>query len=127
MTRGTAKKLTKPLDEPEREFRRRRRASWRQHQNESLAIAGRNLFDDEESCFINSGAEPSVPLKTLWENSLPSSASFQSFEVWAPFPAQPDFQKMCELVVYSVRGMYIPRIEKQKPYSSHQTLLEYSG
>ncbi|GJZ07660.1 hypothetical protein Tco_0541453 [Tanacetum coccineum] len=42
MTRSTTKKLTKPLDEPEREFHRPRRAAWRQQQNESLAIVGRN-------------------------------------------------------------------------------------
>nr|GEX85843.1 hypothetical protein [Tanacetum cinerariifolium] len=49
MTRSTVKRLTKPLDEPEREFQRLRRAALRLHQNDSLAIAGRNLFDDEAS------------------------------------------------------------------------------
>ncbi|GKB93776.1 hypothetical protein Tco_0979913 [Tanacetum coccineum] len=49
MTRSTVKRLTKPLDEPEREFQRLRKAAMRSHQNESLAIAGRNLFDDEAS------------------------------------------------------------------------------
>ncbi|GJS37745.1 hypothetical protein Tco_0536127 [Tanacetum coccineum] len=49
MTRSTVKKLTEPLDEPEREFRRLRRAALRSHQNDSLAIARRNLFDDEAS------------------------------------------------------------------------------
>ncbi|GJY72309.1 hypothetical protein Tco_0476012 [Tanacetum coccineum] len=51
MTRSTVKRLTKPLDEPKREFRRLRRAALQSHQNESLAIAGRkkeerNLFDE---------------------------------------------------------------------------------
>ncbi|GJV16129.1 reverse transcriptase domain-containing protein [Tanacetum coccineum] len=49
MTRSTVKRLTEPLDEPEREFRRLRRAALPSHQNESLAITGRNLFDDEAS------------------------------------------------------------------------------
>nr|GEY35711.1 hypothetical protein [Tanacetum cinerariifolium] len=50
---STTKKLTEPLDEPEREFRGLKRAAWRQQQNESLAIAGRNLFDDEASSSNN--------------------------------------------------------------------------
>ncbi|GJZ28561.1 hypothetical protein Tco_0573208 [Tanacetum coccineum] len=78
MTRSTTKKLTKPLDEPKREFRRLRRAVWRQQQNESLAIAARNLFDDEASSSNNTGAKPLVPSKTLREHSLPSSAGFQN-------------------------------------------------
>ncbi|GJU72108.1 hypothetical protein Tco_1263513 [Tanacetum coccineum] len=49
MTCSTTKKLTKPLDEPEREFHRLRKAAWRQQPNGSLAIAGRNLFNDETS------------------------------------------------------------------------------
>ncbi|GJV00837.1 hypothetical protein Tco_1330107 [Tanacetum coccineum] len=53
MTCSTTKKLMKPLKEPEREFHKRRRAVWRQHQNESLAIAGRNLFEDEASSSTN--------------------------------------------------------------------------
>ncbi|GJV49915.1 hypothetical protein Tco_1440127 [Tanacetum coccineum] len=47
MTRSTVKRLTEPLDEPEREFQRLRRAALRSHKNNSLAIAGRNLFDDK--------------------------------------------------------------------------------
>ncbi|GJX55645.1 hypothetical protein Tco_0285542 [Tanacetum coccineum] len=47
MTRSTAKKLEEPLDEPEIELHKRRKAASRQQRNESLAIAGRNLFDDE--------------------------------------------------------------------------------
>ncbi|GJT49297.1 reverse transcriptase domain-containing protein [Tanacetum coccineum] len=78
MTRSTTKKLTEPLDEPEREFRRRRRAAWRQQQNESLAIAGEDLFDDEASSSNNTGAEPLIPSKTLHGHSLPSSAGFQN-------------------------------------------------
>nr|GEZ62105.1 hypothetical protein [Tanacetum cinerariifolium] len=78
MTRSTTKKLTEPLDEPEREFRRLRRAAWRQQQNESLAIAGINLFDDEASSSNNTRVKPSVPSKTLQEHSLPSTAGSQN-------------------------------------------------
>ncbi|GKD11070.1 putative reverse transcriptase domain-containing protein [Tanacetum coccineum] len=65
MTRSTVKRLTKPLEEPEREFRRLRRAALRSHQNESLAIVGRNLFNDEASSSNNTGPKPSTPPKTL--------------------------------------------------------------
>ncbi|GJY33654.1 reverse transcriptase domain-containing protein [Tanacetum coccineum] len=78
MTRSTTKKLTEPLDEPERELHRLRRAAWRRQQNESLAIAGKNLFDDEASSSNNTGAKPLVPSKTLREYSLPSSTGFQN-------------------------------------------------
>ncbi|GJV70879.1 hypothetical protein Tco_1490874 [Tanacetum coccineum] len=78
MTRSTTKKLTEPLEEPEREFRRLRRTAWSQQKNESLAIAGRNLFDDEASSSNSIGAKPLVPSKTLREHSLPSSAVFQN-------------------------------------------------
>ncbi|GJU43554.1 hypothetical protein Tco_1200820 [Tanacetum coccineum] len=78
MKRSTVKKLTEPLDEPEREFRRLRRAALRQHQNESLAIAGRNLFDDEASSSNDTKTKPITPLKTLREHSLPNSAGFQN-------------------------------------------------
>ncbi|GKE45121.1 hypothetical protein Tco_1472405 [Tanacetum coccineum] len=57
MTRGTVKKLTKPLDEPEREFRRLKRAACHLQQNESLAIVKRNLFDDEASTSDNIQAD----------------------------------------------------------------------
>ncbi|GKE42913.1 DNA-directed DNA polymerase [Tanacetum coccineum] len=78
MTRSTTKKLTEPLDKPEREFCRLRRAAWCQQQNESLAIARRNLFNDKASSSNNTGAKPLVPSKTLREHSLPSSAGLKS-------------------------------------------------
>ncbi|GKA61356.1 DNA-directed DNA polymerase [Tanacetum coccineum] len=53
MTRSTVKKLAEPLEEPKRELHRCRKAATRQQQNESLAIGGRNLFDDEASSFVN--------------------------------------------------------------------------
>ncbi|GKA62033.1 hypothetical protein Tco_0761552 [Tanacetum coccineum] len=65
MTRSTIKRLTKPLDEPEKEFQRCRKAALRSHQNETLAIAGRNIFDDEASSSYNTRAKPPTPPKTL--------------------------------------------------------------
>ncbi|GJY91792.1 DNA-directed DNA polymerase [Tanacetum coccineum] len=78
MTRSTIKKLTEPLDEPEREFQRLRKAALRQHQNESLAIAGRNLFDDEASSSNDIKTKPVTSLETLQEHSLPNLGGFQN-------------------------------------------------
>ncbi|GKA45988.1 hypothetical protein Tco_0042516 [Tanacetum coccineum] len=78
MTRSTIKRLTKPLDEHEREFRRLRKAAMHSHQNESLAIAGRNLFDDEASSSNNTGAKLPTAPKTLHEHSRPNSSGFQN-------------------------------------------------
>ncbi|GJS08849.1 DNA-directed DNA polymerase [Tanacetum coccineum] len=78
MTRSTVKKLMEPLDEPEREFRRLRRVALRQHQNESLAITRRNLFDDEVSSSNDNRTKPVTPLKALREHSLPNSAGLKS-------------------------------------------------
>ncbi|GJQ94242.1 hypothetical protein Tco_0005381 [Tanacetum coccineum] len=75
MTRSAVKKLTKPLDEPEREFRRLRRAALRQHQNEYLAIAGRNLFNDDASSSNDNKTNPVTPLKSLQEHSLLNSCA----------------------------------------------------
>ncbi|GJY71637.1 hypothetical protein Tco_0475340 [Tanacetum coccineum] len=74
MTRSSTKKLLRALDEPEREFRRLRRAALRA--NESLTLAGRNLFDEEASSSNNTRNEPVKPPKTLHEHSLPNSAGF---------------------------------------------------
>nr|GEY30950.1 hypothetical protein [Tanacetum cinerariifolium] len=76
MTRSIIKRLTKPLDEPEREFRRLRKATMPSHQNESFAIAGRSLFDDEASSSNNTGAKLPMPPKTVHEHSHPNSFSF---------------------------------------------------
>nr|GEY30793.1 hypothetical protein [Tanacetum cinerariifolium] len=46
------------------------------HQNESLAIAGGNLFDDEESSSYNTGAKPPTHPKILHEHSHLNSSSF---------------------------------------------------
>ncbi|GJT76888.1 hypothetical protein Tco_1043613 [Tanacetum coccineum] len=78
MTRSTVKRLTKPLDEPEREFRRLRRAACHLQQNESLPIARRNLFDDEASSSNNTGVNPPTPPRTLHEHSHPISSGFQN-------------------------------------------------
>ncbi|GJY95931.1 hypothetical protein Tco_0512292 [Tanacetum coccineum] len=78
MTRSTVKSLTKPLDEPEREFQRLRKAAMHSHQNESLDIAGRNLFDDQASFSNNNGAKMPTPPKTLHKHSSLNSSSFQN-------------------------------------------------
>ncbi|GKC49147.1 hypothetical protein Tco_1071892 [Tanacetum coccineum] len=78
MTRSTVRRLKKLLDELEREFRRLMKAAMRSHQNESLAIAGRNLFDDEASYSNNTGAKLPTPPKTLHEHSRPNSSGFQN-------------------------------------------------
>ncbi|GJV52462.1 zinc finger, CCHC-type containing protein [Tanacetum coccineum] len=75
MTRSTVKRLTKPLDEPEREFRRLRRVALRSHQNGSLAIAGRNLFDDEASSSNDTRPKPPTSPNTLHEHSRPTSSA----------------------------------------------------
>ncbi|GKE58696.1 hypothetical protein Tco_1497881 [Tanacetum coccineum] len=74
MTLSIVKKLKEHLEEPEREMHRLRRATSRQQQNESLAIARRNLFDNEASSFANSRPKPTPPLKSLREHSSPSLA-----------------------------------------------------
>nr|GEZ93974.1 hypothetical protein [Tanacetum cinerariifolium] len=78
MTSSTIKRLTKPLGEPEIEFQRLRKVAMRSHQNESLAIARRNLFDDEASASNNTGAKLTTPPKTLHEHSRPNSFGFQN-------------------------------------------------
>ncbi|GJZ28280.1 hypothetical protein Tco_0572927 [Tanacetum coccineum] len=73
MTRSTVKKLEEPLDEPERELHRRRKAASHQQWNESLAIAGRNLFDDEPSSIRrrSEGEEsPEWVVRSKFEDSL---------------------------------------------------------
>ncbi|GJZ24246.1 hypothetical protein Tco_0561705, partial [Tanacetum coccineum] len=67
MTHITVKKLTEPLKEPEREVHRRGKVARRQKRNESLAIAGRNLFDDEASSSVNSEPKISPQIKSLRE------------------------------------------------------------
>ncbi|GJS52811.1 reverse transcriptase domain-containing protein [Tanacetum coccineum] len=50
----------------------------RSTQNESLAIAGRNLFDAEAPSSNNTGANPPTPPKTLHEHSHPNPSGFQN-------------------------------------------------
>ncbi|GJU94278.1 hypothetical protein Tco_1319034 [Tanacetum coccineum] len=78
MTHSTVKKLTKPLKEPEREVHRRGKAARRQQRNKSLAIAERNLFDDEASSSVNSEPKISPQIKILLEYSSPNSSGFQN-------------------------------------------------
>ncbi|GJR46190.1 hypothetical protein Tco_1314293, partial [Tanacetum coccineum] len=82
MPRSTVKKLEEPLDEPERELHRRRKAASHQQWNESLAIAGRNLFDDEPSSVINTETIATPPIKSLSEYSSPNFAGFQNSIVY---------------------------------------------
>ncbi|GJT85523.1 putative ribonuclease H-like domain-containing protein [Tanacetum coccineum] len=81
MTRSTLKKLKESLDELERELHRRRIAASRQQQNESLTIAGRNVFDNEASSSTNSGPKSMPPLKSLRDHSSPNSANYALWEV----------------------------------------------
>ncbi|GJT02803.1 hypothetical protein Tco_0823972 [Tanacetum coccineum] len=76
MTRSTVKKLNEPLEEPEREMHKRRKATSRQQQNESLAIAGRNPFDDEASSSVNSKPKITSLIKSLREHSSPNASIF---------------------------------------------------
>ncbi|GJX32705.1 hypothetical protein Tco_0242560 [Tanacetum coccineum] len=78
MTLSTVKRLTKPLNEPEREFRRLKRAAWHPQENESLAIVRRNIFVAEASSSNNTGANSSTPPKTLHEHSHPNPFGFQN-------------------------------------------------
>ncbi|GJV00896.1 hypothetical protein Tco_1330166 [Tanacetum coccineum] len=48
------------------------------HQNDSLAIAGRNLFNDEASSSNNTEPKPPTPPQTLHEHSYPTSSGFQN-------------------------------------------------
>ncbi|GKD41964.1 hypothetical protein Tco_1266609 [Tanacetum coccineum] len=70
MTHSTVKRLTEPLDEPEREFQRLRRNALRSHQNDSLAITERNLFDDEASSSNNTRPKSPTSPKTLYTSAL---------------------------------------------------------
>ncbi|GKE53571.1 hypothetical protein Tco_1488727, partial [Tanacetum coccineum] len=54
------------------------RAACHLQQNESLAIAGRNLFDDETSTSNNTGAKLPTPPRTLHEHSHHNSFGFQN-------------------------------------------------
>ncbi|GKB78172.1 hypothetical protein Tco_0945067 [Tanacetum coccineum] len=55
-----------------------RRGALRQHQNESLDIAERNLFDDDASSSNDNRTKPVTLLKALREHSLLNSDSFQN-------------------------------------------------
>nr|GEV49845.1 Gag-Pol polyprotein [Tanacetum cinerariifolium] len=69
---------TQAFKEPERELHRGRKAASRQQRNESLAIAGRNLFDDENPPDVNSENIITPPIKSLREYSSPNFAGFQN-------------------------------------------------
>ncbi|GKE59476.1 DNA-directed DNA polymerase [Tanacetum coccineum] len=116
MTRSTVKMLTKPLDKPEIEFQRLRRAAWRLQQNKSLAIAGRNLFDDEASSSNNSGTKtPSHP-KTLHEHSHPNSSSFQNQII---LPAEQTGRIVDSRDILLIKGTYTFQVLRSKDPLRH--------
>ncbi|GJZ91779.1 retrovirus-related pol polyprotein from transposon 17.6 [Tanacetum coccineum] len=57
---------------------RLRKATRCHQQNDSLAIAGPNLFDGKASYFINSKPKITPPIKSLREYSSPNSSGFQN-------------------------------------------------
>nr|GFA98034.1 hypothetical protein [Tanacetum cinerariifolium] len=119
------KRLTKPLDEPERELRRLGRAAWRLQQNESLAIAERNLFDNESSSSNNTRIKPPTPPKTLHEHSHPNSSSFQK-PIILPAKQNRENHQLKRHHTNS-RNMHVPRIKKRGPAPSYQTLLKQNN
>ncbi|GJU07055.1 RNA-directed DNA polymerase [Tanacetum coccineum] len=58
MTRSTIKNPIKPFEEPKREMHKKRRVARLQQRNESLSIAGHNLFDEGPSFFPNQILRP---------------------------------------------------------------------
>ncbi|GJS24826.1 hypothetical protein Tco_0453458 [Tanacetum coccineum] len=82
MTHSIVKKLKEPPEEPESELHRRRKANYRQQQNESLAILGRNLFDNEASSSANSGPKPTPPLKAY--ESIPPPFQLIFYDNFSP-------------------------------------------
>ncbi|GKC50872.1 hypothetical protein Tco_1073617 [Tanacetum coccineum] len=120
MTRSTVKRLTKPLDEPEIEFRRLRRAACRLQQNGSIAIARRNLFDDKASSFNNTGVKPPTLPRTLHEHSHPNSPrSYEANECKQT--------NLAEQVCLSEGDIYddpsLMRLKKQKKDDEDERLL----
>ncbi|GKE08942.1 hypothetical protein Tco_1412493 [Tanacetum coccineum] len=82
MTCSTTKKLMKPLKEPKRKFHRCRRAIWRQHQNESLAIAGRNLFEDEASSSTNDRVKGAHEADECDQNEPPKQVCLSGGDIY---------------------------------------------
>nr|GEX39433.1 retrovirus-related Pol polyprotein from transposon TNT 1-94 [Tanacetum cinerariifolium] len=66
------------IQEPERELHRGRKEASRQQRNESLAIAGRNLFDDENPPDVNLENIITPPIKSLREYSSLNFVGFQN-------------------------------------------------
>ncbi|GJR97749.1 hypothetical protein Tco_0269923 [Tanacetum coccineum] len=76
MTRSTIKKPVEPFEEPEREMHKKRRVARLQLRNESLSIAGQNLFDEGPSFFPDLKPKSNPPAKSLREHSSPSTSNF---------------------------------------------------
>ncbi|GJY29309.1 hypothetical protein Tco_0405076 [Tanacetum coccineum] len=102
MTRSTVKKLKEPLEKPERDMHRLKRAASRQQRNNSLAIAGRNLFNDEASSSANSEPKPMPSLKSLREHSSPNSAGFQNL---IAFPVEQTWNIMESHDIWPIQGV----------------------
>ncbi|GKD52758.1 reverse transcriptase domain-containing protein [Tanacetum coccineum] len=78
MTRSTIRRLTKPLDEPKREIHQHRKAARRHQQNESFAIARKNLFENDASSFVNIEPKTAPTPKSLYEHSCSNPSGFQN-------------------------------------------------
>ncbi|GJZ85905.1 reverse transcriptase domain-containing protein [Tanacetum coccineum] len=76
MTRSTIKNPIKPFEEPEREMHKKRRAALLQQRNESLSIAGHNLFDEGPLFFPNQKTKSNPPAKSLREHSSANASGF---------------------------------------------------
>nr|GEW47486.1 hypothetical protein [Tanacetum cinerariifolium] len=106
-------KVNKTPRRTQREFRRLRRAAWRLQQKEYLAIAGRNIFDDEASSSNNIGTKPPTSPKTLHEHPHPNSSGFQNSII---LPAEQAGRIIDSRDILLIQGTCnVPRIEKRGP------------
>nr|GEU44666.1 callose synthase 3 [Tanacetum cinerariifolium] len=84
---GAVKKLKEPLDEPEREIDRRRRA-------------GRNIFKNEASSSANSRSKPTPPPR---EHSSPNSDGFQN-PIVLPVEQTRNIVDLCD--IWLIQGVW---------------------
>nr|GEW36356.1 hypothetical protein [Tanacetum cinerariifolium] len=125
-TIGTVKRLTKPLDEPKREFQRLRRATCSLQQNKSLAIARRNLFDDEASSSNNTGVNPPTPPRTLHEHSHPNSSGFQN-PIILPAKQTGRIINARDILTHLVPERFNPSIQTRRRQTHQKRLDLFSG
>ncbi|GKC16814.1 hypothetical protein Tco_1013596 [Tanacetum coccineum] len=124
MTRSTVKKLEEPLEDPERELHRRRKAASHQKWNESLAIARRNLFNDETSNYY---PRPSIPTKlSLTNNAGTGIEGENSNEGEAPTTQRPEDLESPTLYHPSISSSvpFPSRLKNQKKDDKDERLLE---